>query len=263
MKNIPCQLSLVIIACAGFVACAGQVTTPPPPAVDSGPSTDWVYFSDQSTQPPVDSALPVDTAPCVAFDNAGQSCAGGQACPAGLKPVTLGAEPCSCRVACNPQSSLVCDPAGCGYRCVQLVDPNQNPLLGQGVCVLDEGKEAGEPCSPACKVGLTCVTFSAGISYCRETCTGANDCFGYKMVCVPLGEASKMACVPGGSTTGPTDGESCAGEQDYCKQGFLCDPQSKICVSPCAPESIGCIQGGTCTKLVDSATSVVIGSGCR
>lgn len=261
-KPIPISILAIAPALIVYVSCAGQITVPGP-IVDGGSATDWVYFSDQLSPPIVDATIPIDSAPCIAFETAGQSCAGGQPCPSGLKPVALGAEPCSCRVPCDPQSSVVCDPIGCGYRCVQLVDTNQNPLLGQGVCVLDQGKTAGEPCSPACKVGLTCVTFSTGISFCRETCTGVADCFGYKMVCVPLGEVSKMACVPGGSTTGPGLGESCAGEQDYCSQSLLCDPQSKTCVSPCSPGAISCTQGFTCTQLVDSVTSVVVGYGCR
>ena len=80
------------------------------------------------------------------------------------------------------------------------------------------------------------------------------------MVCVPLSGGTQV-CVPGGATVGPKQGESCAGANDYCVQDLLCDPQSKLCLLACSPTA-SCATG-SCSKLVDAASNVTIGYGCK
>ena len=197
---------------------------------------------------------------CAAFAKEGQSC-DTQACPAGLIRAVLGGTACTCQVPCNPDQAKRCTPESCGRVCVQLTDSGK-PLPGQGACVLDKGGGPGEPCSPGvCKLDLQCMQ-QALVSFCRQTCTGASDCTGYKMVCVPLSTGGTQVCIPEGATVGPKLGESCAAASAYCVQELLCDPQSKTCLTPCSPSG-GCTSPATCTKLVDTASGVVVGYGCR
>jgi hypothetical protein len=201
--------------------------------------------------------LPVDL--CAAFSKEGQACTNG-ACVTGLVPAVLGSAGCACYAPCNPDQGKRCQPQACDRICVQLTDAGK-PLPGQGACVQDKGNAVGEPCSPAvCKVDLQCM-LQGTVSFCRQICTGAADCLGYQMVCVPMSSGSTKICIPGGATVGPKLGESCAAATAYCVDQLLCDPQSKTCLKPCSPTS-GCTSG-TCTKLTDTATGVVIGYGCR
>jgi len=212
--------------------------------------------SGEPTSPRLDQT---DPGLCAAFASEGQSCAT-QACPQGLIPAVLDGKACTCHVPCNPAQGQRCQPEACGRICVQLTDGGQ-PLPGQGACIEDKGSAAGEPCPPACRIGLSCILHGE-VSFCRRSCTGSSDCPGFKMVCVPLSSASDQICLPGGSTVGPQLGESCAAAGSYCVLGLLCDPQSQSCVKACAPAS-GCPAPATCSRLLDPASGVVIGYGCR
>jgi hypothetical protein len=143
------------------------------------------------------------------------------------------------------------------------VDSNQQPLPGAGACVADPGAGEGEPCTPVCKQGLFCVAASADAAFCRKSCTGAQDCVGFKIVCVPLQDPKVNVCIPGGSTTGPKEGEQCGGPNIFCQQDLICDPASKVCVLACDPNKSTCASGKTCTKLEDTQAKVVVGYGCK
>jgi hypothetical protein len=145
---------------------------------------------------------------------------------------------------------------------VQLVDDQGQPIAGAGVCVKDPGKEQGEPCDPTCKTELVCVSHGQAASFCRQKCTDQSQCAAYKMVCVPLSDQSASVCVPGGSTTGPKEGESCAAAEAYCLAGLICDPASKNCVVACNAKNDVC-QGKGCVPLTDPATSILVGYGCK
>jgi len=246
-----------------LTACPGSTDTPAKKDVRP-PADAWLPPGSEGLPPGSDGKPPADgPAPsvCAPFAKEGASCAGGQPCPTGLIAAMLDGKTCTCHVPCNPSQSKLCAPVECGRVCVQLIDSSGSPLPGQGACVVDTGAVEGEPCQPApCKQGLYCVAHSAKAAFCRKTCTGAADCTGYKMVCVPLGSGSPLVCLPGGATVGPKEGESCAGANDYCIQDLLCDPQSQVCRLACTP-SAPC-SSGTCTKLVDSA-NVTIGYGCK
>ena len=211
--------------------------------------------------PPVEGGPP--PSPCQPYLEADQhSCAGGHICPTGLQSAQLGTSPCSCHVPCDPDQGKMCPPAECKRVCVQLTDAQGNPIPKMGVCVADPGNAQGEPCSPSCLMGLTCVAFDAKTSFCREECKQPTDCVGYKMVCVPLQSPKINVCIPGGATVGPKEGESCAGENDFCVQGLFCDPPSKTCVTACDPQQGGCTTPKSCKTVVDTNTQVTIGYGC-
>lgn len=217
---------------------------------------------------PQDSMIPPDTVdPCAAYKQAGANCSGGQQCPAGTQPTTEPNGGCRCRVACNPTQPDQCGGSVCGHVCVQLYDGGGQPLPGIGSCFADEGATLGESCAPdSCKQGLICTGDTNETSFCRESCTGPGTCKGFKMICAQLSGTSTQVCIPGGSTTGPGEGGSCAGVNDYCKQGLICDPTSKTCYLACNTDGATanpCGGGKTCSKLEDTAAGVVVGYGCK
>jgi hypothetical protein len=250
-----------------LAACAGEVRESDGPVStgDGGKPDAPATKLDQhpgETSPGLEGGPP--PGPCDKYEQADtKSCAGGQACPTGLQPAKLGDKPCSCHVPCDPGQGQMCHPAECSRVCVQLTDSQGNPLPKQGVCVSDPGTGEGEPCTPSCKVGLICVAFSGQIAFCRKECQGAADCAGYKMVCAPLQSPKKNVCIPGGATVGPKEGESCAGQNDYCVQGLLCEPITAVCVKACDPNTGGCTAPKTCKKVFDPDHQVTLGYGCQ
>jgi len=209
--------------------------------------------------------LPGENAPppvCAVFAKEGQSCDGGQACPAGYQPARLGGTACTCHLACNPQQGQYCQPRECDRVCVQLMDSGK-PLPGVGACVQDKGAAEGEPCVPACKLTLSCVEQSSDTAFCRRSCETQADCPAYKTVCVPITGSTNKVCVPGGATVGPKLGEPCAGPTDFCVQDLICDPASKICVKACTPAGAPCTAPQQCSKLLDAASGVLVGYGCK
>lgn len=258
MRAIPCALLALLLA-----GCPGQTTIQPGDSAASDAPRDGAQWGDgpggrddngpgpgADTQPPD---------PCATFAQAGQSCAGGQSCPQGTVPVAIGG-PCTCHVPCNPASGSHCSPKECDYLCVQLVDSKGNPLPGQGACVADNGAPEGEPCTPQCRQSLYCVAHSAKAAFCRRTCQAQGDCTAFKMVCGELQSPKVKVCIPGGSTTGPKKGDSCAGANDYCQQGLICDPDTKVCLEACDPNTSHCTAPQSCSKLADGIT---IGYGCK
>ena len=217
----PMLLALTLLL---FGGCAGEAN---PPAVNDGggDAPKWVFNEtgvpvDTKPPPGQEASIPPDQGPpdpCAPFASAGQSCAGGQSCPTHLQPATLGTTPCTCYVPCDPEASKFCAPLQCGHICIQLYDSQQKPIPKTGVCMLDPGNEEGEPCSPAvCMLGLICTAHGTNAAFCRKTCNDPSECPAYKMVCADLSSPAKKVCVPGGSTTGPKEGESCAGPNDFC-----------------------------------------------
>jgi len=259
---------LLALLVAGLLcACAGDVDNNTPgdgPQGDGGPPPvdgprDHRFKEGQP--PPTEGGPP--PGPCDPFEQARlHSCAGGQSCPKGLQPAALGGKPCGCYVPCDPAQGQLCQPAECGRVCVQLTDSQGNPLPNMGACVEDTGTGEGEPCTPACKIGLYCVAFTSTVSYCRKACTGPADCPGYKMVCVPLQSPAQNVCVPGGATVGPKQGESCAGANNFCVQGLICAPGSETCLEACEPGA-GTCGPKTCAKIVDPGPQVTLGYGCQ
>lgn len=251
-------------ACAGDVAGNGSGDGPTkrdgaPP--HDGPKTGDRAPAGETSPPPAEAGPP--PGPCDPFEKAaGFSCAGGQQCPTGFQPATLGGNPCTCHVPCDPDQGQKCQPTECGRLCVQLTDSQGNPIPKLGVCVADPGAPEGEPCTPSCQIDLYCVTFIESIAYCRRGCGGPQDCPGYKMVCVPL-TGGQSVCVPGGATVGPKEGEPCAEPQSFCLQGLICDPQSQTCLKACDPNAGGCAAPKTCQKIVDPGPNVTLGYGCQ
>jgi hypothetical protein len=262
---------LAVAAAAVGGGCAGDVHNLPPggdgaTVKDSGAHAEGGGPHDTKPPPGKEAAVQPDKGqpdPCAKYKKAGQSCAGGQSCPSGTTPATLGSKPCTCYVPCNPDVSKSCSPLECGKICLQLVDSTGKALKGQGVCDDDPGQAEGEPCSPkVCRLGLACTAFTSSVAYCRKKCSLPADCPAFKMVCVALSSSTKKVCVPGGSTTGPKEGQSCAGANDFCQQGLICDPQTKICYKACDPSKSTC-GSKTCTKLVDPGPKVTVGYGCK
>lgn len=140
-------------------------------------------------------------------------------------------------------------------------------MPGIGSCYGEGGVGEGESCAPAaCKKPLVCVGDTNETSFCRPTCTGPGTCLGFKMICAALGGATTQVCLPGGSTTGPSAGESCANNDDYCRQGLICDPAGKTCAKACNTDGAGgtgCGTGENCVKLEDTTAQVVVGYGCQ
>jgi hypothetical protein len=235
--------------------------------VDSGLEPDAPGIGDLVVGPGQENPIPHDAppGPCLKFAQEGASCAGGQVCPQGLQPATLGNKPCTCHVPCTPGAGQMCDPAECNRVCVQLVDSQQQPIPGMGVCVEDPGNAQGEPCQPSCKTGLICVAHGSEASFCRDTCTGGPDCHGYKMVCVPLqSPPGTNVCIPGGSTAGPQEGENGSDSNAFCVEGLICDPATETCVLACDPDSpTACTTPKTCAPLPDPGSGVLLGFGCR
>lgn len=264
----PLRLALSLLLLAG---CAGEVKNLPPGG-DGGRDAKTIYNEagvpvDTKPPPGKEASTPQPDQgppdPCDKFTAAGQSCAGGQSCPAGLQPATLGSKPCTCYVSCDPAASKFCSPLQCGQICLQLYDSQQQPIPNTGVCIPDPGADEGEPCSPAvCKQGLICTAHGSNAAFCRKTCKDPGECPAYKMVCADLSSPAVKVCVPGGSTTGPKAGESCAGPNDYCVGDAICDPASKVCLTACDPGKSTC-GSKTCTKLFDPGPQITVGYGCK
>jgi hypothetical protein len=263
----PGLLALTLLLLGG--GCADEVNLPP--GGDGGDASKWVFNEagvpvDTKPPPGKEASIPPDHGqpdPCAPFNTAGQSCAGGQSCPTHLQPAALGTTPCTCYVPCDPEASKFCAPLECDRICLQLYDSQQKPIPKSGVCIPDPGHTEGEPCSPAvCKQGLVCTAHGANAAFCRKTCNDPAECPAYKMVCADLSAPAKKVCVPGGSTTGPKEGQSCAGPTDFCVGDAICDPGSKVCLKACDPSKSTC-GTKTCTKLVDPAPQITVGYGCK
>jgi hypothetical protein len=264
---------IMLVCCVALAATAGceegtSVPQFPDRGVDAFQVRDLV-FPDTYVPPRLDTIAPrldsfVD--PCAIFSQEGQSCNGGQACPSGQQPFLETSGACTCRIACNPTQPNQCAGTACNRLCVQLYDGQGKPIAGIGACLADEGKTEGESCAPdQCRQKLVCVGDNDKVSFCRQKCTGPADCFGFKNVCIQLTGTTTKVCIPGGSTTGPGEGGSCAGPNDYCKQGLICDPGAKVCRKACNTDDGGtpCSGGKKCDRLLDSAASVVVGYGCK
>ena len=261
-------LFVLVLVASG---CPGETVIPS--RKDGGPGNDgpWadLFVPPKDGGPPPVDLLAADTFdPCAIFAQEGSNCSGGQSCPQGLQPTTDPQGGCRCRVSCNPtQSGPLCG-GSCGRLCIQLYDSGGQPLPGIGACFADEGVTEGEGCAPAsCKQGLVCVGDQDNRSFCRRTCQQDSDCAGFKMLCLPLTGTTSKVCIQGGSTTGPGEGGSCAGVDDYCKQGLLCDPAAKLCHPACNTDDVAapnCGTGKSCVKLTDAAAGgVVVGYGCK
>jgi hypothetical protein len=262
-------LPLLLLLLGG---CAGEVKQPIRHDGGGDAPPHWVFNEagvpvDTKPPPGKEASIPPDHGPpdpCSPFASAGQSCAGGQSCPAHLQPAALGTKPCTCYVSCDPGASKFCAPLQCDHICIQLYDSQQKPIPKTGVCIVDPGHEEGEPCSPAvCKQGLICTAHGTAAAFCRKTCKDPSECPAYKMVCADLSSPAKKICVPGGSTTGPKEGQLCAGPNDFCVGDTICDPGSKICLKACDPSKTTYCGAKTCTKLVDPGPQITVGYGCE
>ena len=223
---------------------------------DLAPSPDFGIRPDIGVRP--------DGPPTCSMRTDGHSCEGGEVCPSGLKPSVEGDGKCRCRVACDPRATSQCGEAICDRVCIQLYASNNQPLEGQGTCQPDPRSKQGEPCAPAaCRDDLVCAGASAEKSFCRGKCDGPGQCPGYKMVCSELDNGVKV-CTVGENPGGPAAGASCSVPDVYCQAGLICDPATKTCAVSCNDDGAGApCASGTCQRIEDPATKILLGLGCK